>query len=151
MKEENAKTITRFKNKNNIMEITVNIPKNDYVQPTEVRQEVVQYICDAFLSTSVWRIFHPERQSAYRGKTLYVMVSKRSGKAYGFGGYAASDSDVNIRFNGEEMKAAFKALRNAGYHMFLIYEYGLWKGYICDKKPFIQDGEEVTTFNDFID
>lgn len=47
------------------------------------------------------------------------------------------------------MKAAFKALRNAGYHMFLIYEYGLWKGYICDKKPFIQDGEEVTTFNDF--
>lgn len=49
------------------------------------------------------------------------------------------------------MKAAFKALRNAGYHMFLIYEYGLWKGYICDKKPFIQDGEEVTTFNDFID
>ena len=71
------------------MEITVNIPKNDYVQPTEVRQEVVQYICDAFLSTCVWRIFHPERQSAYRGKTLYVMVSKRSGKAYGFGGYKA--------------------------------------------------------------
>lgn len=133
------------------MEITVNIPKNDYVQPTEVRQEVVQYICDAFLSTCVWRIFHPERQSAYRGKTLYVMVSKRSGKAYGFGDHKASNSDVNIRFNGEEMKAAFKALRNAGYHMFLIYEYGLWKGYICDKKPFIQDGEEVTTFNDFID
>lgn len=78
MKEENAKTITRFKNKNNIMEITVNILKNDYVQPTEVRQEVVQYICDAFLSTCVWRIFHPERQSAYRGKTLYVMVSKRT-------------------------------------------------------------------------
>ena len=51
------------------MEITVNIPKNDYVRPTEVRQEVVQYICDAFLSTCVWRIFHPERQSAYRGKT----------------------------------------------------------------------------------
>lgn len=151
MKEENAKTITRFKNKNNIMEIIVNIPKNDYVQPTEVRQDVVQYICDAFLSTGVWRIFHSERQSAYRGKTLYVRVNKRSGKAYGFGDSEAFDSDVNIRFNGEEMKAAFKALRNAGYHMFRIYEYGLWKGYICEKKPFIQDGEEVTTFNDFID
>lgn len=133
------------------MEITVNIPINDYVQPTEVRQEVVQYICDAFLSTCVWRIFHPERQNAYRGKTLYVMISKRSGKAYGFGGYEAFDSDVNIRFNGEEMKAAFKALRNAGYHMFRIYEYGSWKGYICDKKPFYDGGTEVTTFNDFID
>lgn len=31
------------------MEITVNIPKNDYIQPTEVRQEVVQAICEAFL------------------------------------------------------------------------------------------------------
>lgn len=79
------------------------------------------------------------------------MVPKRSGKAYGFGGYEALDSNVNIRFNGAEMKAAFKALRNAGYHMFRIYKYSSWKGYICDKKPFIQDGEEVTTFNDFID
>lgn len=49
------------------------------------------------------------------------------------------------------MKAAFKALRNAGYHMFRIYEYGSWKGYICDKKPFYDGGTEVTTFNDFID
>lgn len=133
------------------MKITVDIPKNDYVQPTEVRQEVVQYICEAFLSTCVWRIFHPESQNAYRGRTLYVMVSKRSKEAHGFGGCKASDHDENIRFNGCEMKAAFKALREAGYHMFRIYEYGSWKGYICDKKPFIQDGEEVTIFNDFID
>lgn len=49
------------------------------------------------------------------------------------------------------MKAAFKVLRSAGYHMFRIYKYGSWMGYICDKKPFIQDAEEVTTFNDFID
>lgn len=28
------------------MEIKINIPKNDYVQPTEVRQEVVQCICE---------------------------------------------------------------------------------------------------------
>lgn len=31
------------------MEIKVNIPQNDYVQPTEVREEVVQAICNAFL------------------------------------------------------------------------------------------------------
>lgn len=34
------------------MEIKVNIPQNDYVQPTEVREEVVQAICNAFLSNS---------------------------------------------------------------------------------------------------
>lgn len=68
MKEENAKTITRFKNKNNIMEITVNIPKNDYVQPTEVRQEVVQYICDAFLSTCVWRHISPRKTKRVQGQ-----------------------------------------------------------------------------------
>lgn len=124
---------------------------NDYVQPKKVRQEVVQYICDAFLSTSVWRIFHPKTESAYRSRTLYVRVHKQSGKAYGFSDYDKFDQDENIRFNGEEMKAAFKVLRSAGYHMFRIYKYGYWLGYICEKKPFIQDGEEVTTFNDFID
>ena len=31
------------------MEIKVNIPANDYVQPTEIRQEVVQQICDIIL------------------------------------------------------------------------------------------------------
>lgn len=39
------------------MEIKVNIPQNDYVQPTEVRENVVQAICNAFLSKSCWDIF----------------------------------------------------------------------------------------------
>ena len=130
------------------MKITVDIPKNDYVQPTEVRQEVVQYICEAFLSNWTFGIFH---QNANIVKTQYVRVSK-NGKVQGFvSNINVSDNDYYFLFNGEEMKAAFKALREAGYHMFRIYEYGSWKGYICDKKPFIQDGEEVTIFNDFID
>lgn len=29
----------------------INIPKNNYAQPTEVRDEVVQAICQAFMST----------------------------------------------------------------------------------------------------
>ena len=40
----------------------------------------------------------------------------------------------------------FKETKNS-----FIYEYGSWKGYICDKKPFYDGGTEVTTFNDFID
>ena len=50
-----------------------------------------------------------------------------------------------------QMKAAFEALQNAGYYMFRVYEYGSWLGYKCSKKPFMNDGERVTEFNDFID
>lgn len=39
------------------MEIKVNIPQNDYVQPTEVREEVVQAICNAFLSNKLLGYF----------------------------------------------------------------------------------------------
>jgi len=31
----------------------INIPKNNYAQPTEVRDEVVQAICQAFMSLTV--------------------------------------------------------------------------------------------------
>lgn len=96
--------------------------------------------------------YFTQKDKARTGAKLYTLeFINKMVRPTGFGDHEAFDSDVNIRFNGEEMKAAFKALCNAGYHMFLIYEYGLWKDYICDKKPFIQDGEEVTTFNDFID
>lgn len=134
------------------MKITVDIPKNDYVQPTEVRPEVVQYICEAFLSNNIWNIFHPESQGEYWSRTLYVIVDKRSRKAYGFGGSKPfTVYDKSIRFYGCEMKAAFKALREAGYHMYRVYGYNSWMGYVCNRKPFNQDGEEITTFNDFID
>ena len=136
------------------MEIKVNIPQNDYVQPKEVRQEVVQHICEAFLSKCIWNVFHPKKDPTalrYRNATLYVRVSKRSGKAYGFSDSEAFPNDVNIRFNGEEMRAAFKALRSAGYHMFRLYERGSWLTYICSKKPYVNDATEVTTFKEFID
>lgn len=131
------------------MKITVDIPKNDYVQPTEVRQEVVQYICEAFLSNWTFGIFH---QNANIVKTQYVRVSK-NGKVQGFvSNINVSDNDYYFLFNGDEMKAAFKVLREAGYHMFRVCACGgAWMGYICKKKPFSPNGEEVTTFNDFID
>ena len=49
------------------------------------------------------------------------------------------------------MKAAFKALQEAGYYMFRIYEYGSWMGYECSKKTFMKNGERVTEFDDVID
>ena len=128
------------------MEITINIPKNDYVQPTEVRQEVVQAICKTFLETHCNSIFHPFYDGPGRYPTLKVDTKHPRG-----GFVKTSDSENGVRFYGVEMKAAFKALREAGYHIFRIYEYRSWMGYECSKKPFMQNGTEVTEFTDFID
>lgn len=130
------------------MEIKLNIPQNDYVQPTEVRQEIVQAICDGLLEGS---IFHPSNDGIYRQPHLYVARKKRTGKSY----FPCRKSDYEdteyIRVRGVEVNTAFKALRSAGYHMFCLYEYGTWKGYKCSKKPFMEKGTEVFSFNDFID
>lgn len=128
------------------MNIEINIPANDYVQPTEVRQEVVQAICNTFLETHCWTIFHPVRDG-HRSPTLFVSTDKRGG-FYSEGWFEEGNA---IRFNGAEMKAAFSALRKAGYHIFRVYEYGSWLGYVCDKKPFHDGGMEVEEFNHFID
>ena len=133
------------------MEITINIPKNDYVQPKEVREEVVQAICTTFLETHVDSVFHPFSGGAYRCNTIYVATKHPRGGFNDLSWAKDHKEDGYIRFNGEEMKAAFKALQNAGYYMYRIYKYGTWMGYKCSKKPFMENGERVTEFNDFID
>lgn len=135
------------------MEIKVNIPLNDYVQPTEVRQEVVQKICDVFLKRSS-NVFHPFDGRAYQDKHRYIEVAPN--RYDDFASWQDKSNYYNrnkqyIKFNGAEMNAAFKALINAGYHMFKTYEYGSWMGYVCNKKPFLEGGREVTEFTDFID
>lgn len=128
------------------MEIKVNIPKNDYVQPTEVRQEVVQALCKAFLTTSCWKVFHPFSGSnnGCRPANMYISLQSPS-----FSNRRYNNGCLKIR--GCEVDAAFKALRKAGYHMYQVYEYGSWMGYVCDKKPLLRGGREVVAFNDFID
>jgi hypothetical protein len=133
------------------MEIKVNIPKNDYVQPKEVRQWVVQGICEAFLSHCCWSIFHPHNDGFYRQATTSIVRHRNSKEFYGFHHGALLDSDESVRFNGEEMKTAFIALIDAGYHIFKVYQYGSWLGFKCSKKPHIDNGCEVFSFNDFID
>jgi hypothetical protein len=133
------------------MEIKINIPQNDYVQPKQVRENVVQAICDAFLESHCHSIFHPHGGGFGRRKTLFVHPKTQNSRA-SFQNYDWTiQHDGFVEFNGEEMKAAFKALQEAGYYMFRIYEYGSWMGYECSKKPFMENGERVTEFNDFID
>ena len=102
------------------MEIKVNIPKNDYVQPTEVRQEVVQGICEAFLGGCAWSMFHPFTNGRYAFKkpTLNILKHKGEKAFYGFYYKKPFADDEMVSFNGAEMKVAFRALRDAGYHIF---------------------------------
>ena len=135
------------------MEIKVNSPQNDYIQPTEVREEVVQKICDVFLNRRAGYyhdVFYPYSENGYRVRTLGVVIRK-DGRAYTVDHKADLKGETIIKFHGSEMKAAFQALIKAGYHMFRVYSYGSWMGYICAEKPFYKDGTEVREFNDFID
>lgn len=138
------------------MEIKVNIPQNDYTQPTEIRENVVQMICDVFLDRRAgWyhNVFHPVSDGNYRTRHKGLRVHKSSGKAWKFATNAndCSKNEEFIGIRGCEMKAAFNALIKAGYYMFEVFEYDTWKGYICDNKPFYENGTQVFTFCDFID
>ncbi len=135
------------------MEIKINIPQNTYTQPTEVRPEVVQGICDSFLADNCWTIFHPGNDGGYRQATHYIV---KGIKEKHFSSFTRKDridekKEIGIRVHGVEMKAAFEALQKAGYYMFRIYEYGSWMGYICRNKPYYEGGTRVKTFDDFID
>lgn len=141
----------------------INIKKNDWVQPTEVREEVVQAICDAFIygaenPTHVRHTYHPFNGGGYRGATSLVAKPTSKGLVNVFGFTSPSysnDTDIKYRFNGAEMKRAFEELINAGYYMLRVYlYYSGWMGYVCSKKPYSRiypDAVQVTEFNDMID
>lgn len=127
----------------------IEVKKNNYEVPTEVREEVVQAICDAFLSRCVWSVFHPTSASLYRRATLLV-VGHQNGEWYGFHNEPFTN-DRHYRVRGVEMKEAFKELRKAGYHIFKVYEFRGWPGYRVSEKPYMEGGMEVEEFTDFID
>lgn len=125
----------------------INIPKNDYIQPTEVREWVVQGICEAFLSGSV---YHPRQEGYYRHAT--PMLMKWESGRYSFATEPICEvDDRKTKFNGKEMERAFEELHKAGYFIFRIYKYNSWMGYKCHKKPFLEGGTRVKWFEDFID
>lgn len=140
----------------------ITIPKNEYVQPTEVREEVVQAICDVFLHGKVYHPHNGDNRGA-RNADRYVVRHKEyhkghryltDGKYYDFG-HKPFDWQEGIVFNGAEMKRAFDELQKAGYYMLRVYEYGSWMGYECHDKPFDDFWSSGTTlvksFDDRID
>ena len=90
------------------------IKKNDYVQPTEVRESMVQDICDIMLD--------------YIDKSLPMTVFAKDNAMYlatmKSGGYKTiAHQKSNAKYDYErihscEMDAAFKALQDAGYFIY---------------------------------
>ena len=86
---------------------------------------------------------HPE--SGY----FYVFTNEGRCRELGLS-YESDSPETYFRIRGCEMKAAFVALRKAGYHIFKCPLCG-WPGYIVSEKPYVKEGREVSEFTDFID
>ena len=138
------------------MEIKVNIPKNDYVQPTEVRQEVVQTICDFLISRMEDVRFFEEgaydldfnpHNWCYR---LYLLFYKDS--PYSFSRSSEGHHDKAIRIRTAEMQAVFTAIQDAGYYIFGRSNITGRETYIFTKKPYYDNRKaERMEFSLFID
>lgn len=94
--------------------MNIRIKKNDYVQPTEVREEIVQGICDIMLD--------------YMDKSLPMTVFVKDNAMYlatmkngGYKAIAHQTSNASCeytRIHSCEMDAAFKSFQDAGYHIY---------------------------------
>lgn len=136
------------------MEITLNIKPNTYQVPNEVREFAVQALCDYLLDDYGARnVFHPKTDSCYRRQNIYVKKSKKTNKWVGCGdwAWAERESVESTSLRTCEVQAAFKALIANGYHIFRVYSYGCWLGYVVSPKPHYDDGTKVSEFTEFID
>lgn len=130
------------------MEIRINIPMNDYVQPTEVREKVVQMICDSILKTYLDRhdlVFEwkePKATLCVHGyKTAFL--SPTSNNVY---------KEENISVRSCEMSAAFDILQEAGYFIYpAINTYGETIYHFSTKPSYAGRCGKKTSFDLFID
>jgi len=108
------------------MEIKVNIPKNDYVQPKEVRAKVVQDMCNHIIyrmNNSLEKGFYTLRIRDYSDSSAEVHIFYDSSAMTKTSGIVTSKIDKEqypfcVKVRTCEMKAVFKAIQKAGYHIF---------------------------------
>lgn len=130
--------------------MAITIKKNTYVQPTEIREDVVQGICEAFLAQTRRSGFHPFRDGSERPATLFI-TRKKGDIEYSYFSPILIDAEEGVQFHGVEMQKAFDVLRENGYYIWVIYEYEYWKTYVVTNKPYLAGAVQVSTFSDFID
>lgn len=106
------------------MNITINIPQNDYKQPNEVREEVVQMICDYIIrkiNQGMWveDTYQLYIEHNYWSYQLYAeLVGKNEMRTF----RTENRRDLNlIRIRKCEMELAFEVLQHGGYYIFASY------------------------------
>ena len=137
------------------MEITINVPTNDYVQPTEVREWLVQKMCDYIIkkmNEGMWieGAFQLTLSHSCWAYQLFVEL-RNDGSVYSFRSSNSSNFS-RIRIHKCEMDAVFEILQNSGYYIFGMYYTNGEHTYTFSKKPFY-DNREATRmkFDVYID
>lgn len=122
------------------MEIRVNIPQNTYQKPTQVREYIVQAICDYLLRVRSWE----EKNNKFfcYDKEKNRMINDR--REY--------DKETTEKPHECEMQCAFDCLIKAGYNIFGSYCIGRGYEYHLSEKDFYKDEwgnlyNMVTKFN----
>lgn len=120
--------------------MTIVLEKNDYIEPSFAREEVVQLIVDAFLykmkeMESKWEYAEQKCLNYYEREDngIYVyhsingnpLISTMSGKGH-------------IRVTNDEMDIAFECLKQGGYYCYGTYNstFGLHTYWWCKKPSF---------------
>lgn len=139
------------------MKISINIRKNDYVQPTEVREEVVQYICNYIVQSlddkcegeGITSLLLCPENGMYE---LYLNLTHSARYIYTLSPYKRK-SNQQIRVRGVEMQAAFEALQDAGYYIFSVRNTtSMEKKFVFStKRYYLNIRAERANFDIFID
>lgn len=137
------------------MKITIDIPKNDYKQPNEIREDVVQKICDYIIKkmnqgTWIEDSFQLELEHNRWTYQLYIEI-KSDGSIYQF--WSENRKSLNlVRVRKCEMEAVFEMLQDGGYYIYGTAYTNGEKVYTFSKKPFY-DNRAATkmSFFEFID
>lgn len=140
------------------MKPNIKIQENDYKRPTEVREDVVQLICDHIVgnmnkegSDGIYELSVNPIGSLRKCRTyeLYTETDETDGSLRKITNERKSEDQTRIR--GCEMETVFKVMQNAGYFIFYSY-YDGYITYIFSKKP-SYDNTLTTTmyFTEFID
>lgn len=101
--------------------MSIKIIANDYVQPTEVRENVVQTLCNViledYLDKNMSIAIYPKHAELYVGTfkgnrcdttTPFLITRSTLNKNYTY-----------TRIHSCEMEEAFKVIQDAGYHIYL--------------------------------
>lgn len=124
------------------MKIELNVPANDYKEPTEIRENVVRDIALALL---------PD----IKGERRFRICSHNRGVYLGYGQIRLERLyEKDIRVHGVEMNAAFEALHHAGYYLYATYCItDDVHTYVWSKKPMYGNQKPIKEpkFSTFID